>query len=57
MVWVATTATPTLPSAGALVQKPMALARPTWGEKSRISAGVATRQIPSMAPRMKYSMP
>ena len=34
----------------------MAVARPTCGEKSRISAGVATRQIPSTKPTMKPKM-
>jgi len=50
-----TIATMRLPSTGPLVQKPMAVARPTWGEKSRISAGVATRQMPSTNPTMKIS--
>ena len=53
MTWLATTNTTRLPSTGPLVQKPIAVARPTWGEKSRISAGVATRQIPSTKPTMK----
>ena len=53
MTWLATTKTTRLPSTGPLVQKPMAVARPTWGEKSRMSAGVATRQIPSTKPTMK----
>ena len=39
MVALPTTATIRLPSTGPLVQKPMAVARPTCGEKSRISAG------------------
>jgi len=47
MVALPTTATIRLPTTGPLVQKPMAVARPTCGEKSRISAGVATRQTPS----------
>ncbi len=46
MVWLATMKTTRLPRTGPLVQKPIAVARPTCGEKSRISAGVATRQIP-----------
>ena len=56
MVWLATTKTTRLPSTGPLVQKPMAVARPTWGEKSRMRAGVATRQIPSTKPTMKPKM-
>ena len=56
MVALPTTATIRLPSTGPLVQKPMAVARPTCGEKSRIRAGVATRQMPSMVPMMKPSM-
>ena len=51
-----TTATIRLPSTGPLVQKPMAVARPTCGEKSRISAGVATRQMPSTMPTANVSM-
>ena len=47
IVALPTTATIRLPTTGPLVQKPMAVARPTCGEKSRISAGVATRQTPS----------
>ena len=34
----------------------MAVARPTCGEKSLISAGVATRQTPSTKPTTKPSM-
>ena len=34
----------------------MAVARPTCGEKSRIRAGVATRQMPSTSPSMNSSM-
>ena len=56
-VALATTATIRLPSTGPVVQKPMAVARPTCGEKSRISAGVATRQTPSIRPSTKNSMP
>jgi hypothetical protein len=53
MVALPTTETIRLPSTGPLVQKPMAVARPTCGEKSRISAGVATRHMPSTSrPRM-----
>ena len=35
MVWLATTNTTRLPTTGPLVQRPIALARPTCGEKSR----------------------
>ena len=56
MVALPTTATIRLPSTGPLVQKPIAVARPTCGEKSRISAGVATRQMPSTMPTTKVSM-
>ncbi len=56
MVMVPTTETIRLPSTGPLVQKPIAVARPTCGEKSRISAGVATRQMPSTKPTMKPSI-
>src|ERR1700685_4636490 len=51
-----TTATIRLPTTGPLVQKPMAVARPSCGEKSRIRAGVATRQIPSTMPTTKLSL-
>src|SRR5215470_12093008 len=51
-----TIATIRLPTTGPLVQKPMAVARPSWGEKSRIRAGVATRQTPSTAPTTKLSI-
>jgi len=44
---VFTALTMRLPSTGPTVQKPIAAARPTWGEKSRISAGVVTRTMPS----------
>ncbi len=47
MVWLATTNTIRLPTTGPLVQKPIAVARPTCGEKSRIRAAVAIRQAPS----------
>ena len=53
MVALPTTATIRLPSTGPLVQKPMAVPRPTCGEKSRISAGVATRHMPSTKPTTK----
>ena len=56
MVALPTTATIRLPSTGPLVQNPIAVARPTCGEKSLISAGVATRQTPSMNPTTKLSM-
>ena len=56
MVALPTTATIRLPRTGPLVQNPMAVARPTCGEKSRISAGVATRQMPSTKPTTKPSM-
>ena len=57
MVALPTTATIRLPSTGPLVQKPIAVARPTCGEKSRISAGVATRQMPSTMATANVSMP
>ena len=53
MVAVPTTETIRLPITGPLVQKPMAVARPTCGEKSLIKAGVATRQMPSTKPTTK----
>ena len=56
MVKLPTSATIRLPSTGPLVQKPIAVARPTCGEKSRISAGVATRQMPSTTPTTKPSI-
>ena len=56
MVAVPTTETIRLPITGPLVQKPMAVARPTCGEKSLISAGVATRHMPSTKPTTKLSM-
>ena len=56
MVALPTTATIRLPTTGPLVQKPMAVARPTCGEKSRISAGVATRQTPSTKLTTKVAM-
>ena len=52
-----TTATIRLPATGPTVQKPIAVARPICGEKSRIRAGVATRQMPSTRPTAKPSMP
>ena len=56
MVALPTTETIRLPTTGPLVQKPMAVARPTCGEKSLISAGVATRQTPSTNPTTNSSM-
>ena len=56
MVAVPTTETIRLPITGPLVQKPMAVARPTCGEKSLIRAGVATRQMPSTKPTTQLSM-
>ena len=55
MVAVPTTETIRLPITGPLVQNPMAVARPTCGEKSLISAGVATRQTPSTKPTTQLS--
>ena len=55
MVLLPTTVTIRLPRTGPAVQKPMAVARPTCGEKSRISAGVATSAMPSTMPTMKLS--
>jgi hypothetical protein len=46
-VVVVTRLTNKLPSTGPMVQNPIAVARPTCGEKSRIRAGVATRMMPS----------
>ena len=46
-VWLATSLTTRLPTTGPSVQKPIAEARPSCGEKSRIRAGVATRMMPS----------
>ena len=46
-MWLETSVTTRLPSTGPRVQKPIAVPRPTCGEKSRISAGVATRTMPS----------
>ncbi len=42
-----TVVTTRLPRTGPSVQNPMAAPRPTCGEKSRMSAGVATRTTPS----------
>jgi hypothetical protein len=39
-----------LPRTGPRVQKPIAEARPSCGLKSRTSAGVATRMMPSTKP-------
>src|SRR5579872_1256358 len=55
IVMLPTTATIRLPITGPDVQKPIAAARPTCGEKSRISAGVATRQMPSTMPTANVS--
>ena len=57
MVALPTTATIRLPATGPAVQNPIAVARPTCGEKSRISAGVATRQMPSTRPTPKLAIP
>ena len=46
-VWLETSVTTRLPSTGPIVQNAIEVARLTWGEKSRISAGVATRHTPS----------
>ena len=46
-MWLETSVTTRLPSTGPIVQNAIAAARPTCGEKSRIRAGVATRQTPS----------
>ena len=56
IVLLPTMATIRLPTTGPVVQKPMAAARLFCGEKSRIRAGVATRQIPSTTPTTKVSM-
>ena len=56
MVALPTTATIRLPTTGPDVQNPIAVARPTCGEKSLISAGVATRQTPSTNPTTNPSM-
>lgn len=42
-----TPVTTRLPSTGPMAQVPMAVARPSCGEKSRISAGVTTSTTPS----------
>ncbi len=39
-----------LPNTGPMAHRPIAVARPTCGEKSRIRAGVATRMMPSTKP-------
>ena len=52
-----TTATIRLPATGPTVQKPIAVAGPICGEKSRIRAGVATRQMPSTVPTARALMP
>ncbi len=51
MVLVATMEVIREPATGPMVQNPMAEARPSWGLKSRTSAGVATRMAPSTSPR------
>ena len=53
----ATSETMRLPSTGPSVQNPMAAPRCTWGEKSRTSAGVATRTMPSTNPRRATKTP
>ena len=45
-----------LPATGPTVQKPMALARPIWGLKSRMRAGVATKTAPSTMPMAEIAM-
>ena len=45
-----------LPNTGPSVQKPIAEARPSWGLKSRTSAGVATRITPSTNPMAMYTI-
>ncbi len=47
-VWLVTTVTTRLPTTGPIVQYPIAVARPSCGEKSLISAGVATSTMPSI---------
>ena len=54
-VWAATIEVIRLPATGPTVQKPMAEARPSWGLKSRTSAGVATRMAPSTTPRRQMT--
>ena len=54
LTWMLTTR---LPSTGPSVQKPIADARPSCGLKSRISAGVATRMMPSTTPISTNTMP
>ena len=52
---VATRLAARLPMVGPSAQKPMAAPRPIWGEKSRMSAGVDTRMIPSTNPMTQYA--
>ena len=47
---VATRLAARLPIVGPSAQNPMAAPRPIWGEKSRMSAGVDTRMMPSTKP-------
>ena len=49
-VRVATMLAAKRPTVGPSAQNPMADARPIWGEKSRMSAGVDTRMMPSTNP-------
>ena len=53
LIWMLTTSEP---MTGPSVQKPMADARPSCGLKSRISAGVATRMMPSTRPMAPNTM-
>ena len=54
LIWMLTTR---LPSTGPSVQNPMADARPSCGLKSRMSAGVATRMMPSTSPMRVKTTP
>ena len=54
-VMVATMEVIRLPATGPIVQNPMAVARPSWGLKSRTSAGVATSMAPSTNPRAQMT--
>ncbi len=56
-VWLDTSASTRLPTTGPRVQKPMADARPSCGEKSLTRAGVATRMTPSTTATTAYSTP
>ncbi len=53
-MFVATTLANSAPMVGPSAQKPIATPRPIWGEKSRISAGVDTRMMPSTKPITQY---